>query len=137
MFRAALKRTLSARPMTSGLASSFRSSAPAMSKKVSLHVFVSPSISLRNFGQILTYSPKYNPKDWVIVPSAPGDQELMFANVVDNTMTWYTPEGMTAAEIMQIPDAKEFLKDEEGAEFYIKKMAEEKKRDQENGVFQD
>ncbi|KAH6905031.1 hypothetical protein BKA70DRAFT_1565413 [Coprinopsis sp. MPI-PUGE-AT-0042] len=112
MFRAALKRTLSARPVTSGLASSFRSSAPVMSKK-------------------------YNPKDWVIVPSAPGDQELMFANVVDNTMTWYTPEGMTAAEIMQIPDAKKFLKDEEGAEFYIKKMAEEKKRDQENGVFQD
>jgi ABC-type proline/glycine betaine transport system substrate-binding protein len=61
----------------------------------------------------------------------------MFTNIVDNTITWYTPEGMTAAEIMQIPKAKKFMQDEEGAELYIKQMAEQKKKDQAGGVFQD
>ncbi|KAH6901531.1 hypothetical protein BKA70DRAFT_1229701 [Coprinopsis sp. MPI-PUGE-AT-0042] len=84
-----------------------------------------------------TMNKKYNPADWVIVANAPGNRELMFVNVADNTKTWYTPEGMTAAEIMQIPHSKKFLQNEEGAEFYIKRMAEEKKRDRENGVFQE
>lgn len=87
--------------------------------------------------KVLTYPPKYNPKDWVIIANAPGNRELMFANVVENTKTWYTPEGMTAAEIMQIPRVKKFLEDEEAAECYIKQMTEQKKRDRENGVFQD
>ncbi|KAH6904998.1 hypothetical protein BKA70DRAFT_1565391 [Coprinopsis sp. MPI-PUGE-AT-0042] len=113
MFRAVLKRALFARPaMTSaGLETSFHSSAPAMRKK-------------------------YNPKEWQIVPTAPGNQELAFANLADGKDTWYTPEGMTAAEIMQIPKAKRFFKDEESADFYIKYMAEQKKQDRAKGIFQ-
>ncbi|KAH6873760.1 hypothetical protein BKA70DRAFT_1577662, partial [Coprinopsis sp. MPI-PUGE-AT-0042] len=52
MFRAAWKRALCARSVTStGLESSFHSSAPAMGKK-------------------------YNPKEWTIVGTSPGDCEL-------------------------------------------------------------
>ncbi|KAH6904993.1 hypothetical protein BKA70DRAFT_1226197 [Coprinopsis sp. MPI-PUGE-AT-0042] len=101
MFRATLRQALlSARPPISsdGLLSIFHLSAPAMRKK-------------------------YNPKERQIVGTAPGNQELAFANVVDGADTWYTPEGMTAAEIMQIPGARRFFDNEEEAEFYIQYMA--------------
>ncbi|KAH6905011.1 hypothetical protein BKA70DRAFT_1431585 [Coprinopsis sp. MPI-PUGE-AT-0042] len=98
--------------MTSvGLTSSFHSSAPAMAKK-------------------------YNPKDWKIVPTAPGNQDLVFSNKVEGIITSYTPEGMTAAEIMQIPRAKKYLVHESVAEWYIKHMAEKKKHHLEKGLIQ-
>ncbi|KAH6904995.1 hypothetical protein BKA70DRAFT_1431571 [Coprinopsis sp. MPI-PUGE-AT-0042] len=113
MFRAALKRAPYARPMTSArVESSFHSSTPARNKKC-------------------------NPKEWRIAPTAPGDCEFVFMNMVDQTHTFYTPEGMTAAEIMQIPRARKYLWDEETAKFYIKLRAEKKKRARENGIFQD
>lgn len=61
----------------------------------------------------------------------------MFSNNADQTMTWYTPEGMSAAEIMEIPDAKNFFKDEDSARYYIEDMAEVKKKHREEGIFQD
>ncbi|KAH6873759.1 hypothetical protein BKA70DRAFT_1577661 [Coprinopsis sp. MPI-PUGE-AT-0042] len=92
--------------MTTGPASSFHSSAAVMSKR-------------------------YGPKEWRIIPCAPGNTDFVFNNVVEGTMTWYTPEGMTAAEIMQIPRAKNYLLHEGVAE------SEQKKRDRAKGIFQD
>jgi hypothetical protein len=80
---------------------------------------------------------QYNPKDWRIVVAAPGDYDLAFVNDVDGGISWYTPEGMTAAEIMQVPRAKRFFGNESGAECYIKRMAEKKRRAEEKGIFQD
>ena len=59
---------------------------------------------------------------------------MMFQNRVEGTYTWYTPEGMTAAEIMQIPTAKNFFPDEKSAQWYIDKMAEQKKEHQAKGI---
>ncbi|KAH6873757.1 hypothetical protein BKA70DRAFT_1413194 [Coprinopsis sp. MPI-PUGE-AT-0042] len=113
MFQAVSKQALRrAQPTRSGWLKSFHSSAPARSKKC-------------------------NPKDWKIVPTAPGNQDLVFFNKVDRTVTRYTPEGMTAAEIMQIPRAKKYLVHESVAEWYIKHMAEKKKRHREQGSFHD
>jgi hypothetical protein len=97
-----------------------------MGKKVSLTLFI----------EMVSHSLQYKPKDWRIIVCAPGDYDLAFVNPVDGGDTWYTPEGMTAAEIMQIPRAKRFFRDEFGAECYIKRMAERKRRNREKGIFQ-
>jgi hypothetical protein len=65
----------------------------------------------------------------------PGGSEIAFINTVDGGDTWYTPEGMTAAEIMQIPGSKRLFGDESGAERYIKIKAEHKRRTEEKGMF--
>lgn len=56
---------------------------------------------------------------------------------MDGTETWYTPEGTTALEIMEIPDAKKLFSDEDGANSYIELMAREKKKHREKGLIQD
>jgi hypothetical protein len=98
-----------------------------MGKKVSLTLFI----------EMFPHSLQYNPKDWRLLACSPGGCDLAFVNDVDGSNSWYTPEGMTAAEIMQIPRAKKFFGDESGAERYIKLMAAKKKRSQEKGIFQD
>jgi hypothetical protein len=90
-----------------------------------------------SFVEMLSHMVQYNPKDWRLLVCSPGGCDLAFVNVVDRANSWYTPEGMTAAEIMQIPRAKRLFGDESGAERYIKLMAEKKKRAEEKGIFQD
>jgi len=71
--------------------------------------------------------PDFNPKDWRIISTAPGNQELSFVNDKLKLSTWYYPEGATAAQIMQIPDAKRwFPVDEEAIVAYMQKMDAER-----------
>ncbi|KAJ3532458.1 hypothetical protein NMY22_g3508 [Coprinellus aureogranulatus] len=79
---------------------------------------------------------KYNPQDWVIVGASPGNLDMAFQNVVDNSLTWYTPEGMTAEEIMQIPTAKNFFQDEKAAQWYIDAKAKEKAELRAKGIIE-
>ena len=70
--------------------------------------------------------PKFTPKDWQIIETSPGGVDCDFVNKKTGEETWYTPEGMTAAEILAIPGAKKFFPTLERAEAYIKIKKEEK-----------
>ncbi|KAJ3510765.1 hypothetical protein NMY22_g15871 [Coprinellus aureogranulatus] len=77
---------------------------------------------------------KYKPKDWVITGTSSGNLDMMFGNVVDQSYTWYTPKGMTAKEIMQIPNAKQFFRNEKQAQWYIDHKAKEKSENMAKGI---
>ncbi|KAJ3510767.1 hypothetical protein NMY22_g15873 [Coprinellus aureogranulatus] len=77
---------------------------------------------------------KYNPKDWVITGTSSGNLDMKFGNAVDQSFTWYTPEGMTAEEIMQIPNAKNFFRDAKQAQWYIDDKAKEKAENLAKGI---
>ena len=66
------------------------------------------------------------PKDWRIIETSPSGLELTFTNDKTGESTWYTPDGMSAAEIFVIPGAKKHWGSIEEVERYIKKMAEDK-----------
>ena len=69
---------------------------------------------------------KHNPKDWKIIEESPSGLERTFFNRKTVESTWYTPQGMTASEILEVPGAKKYWSTAEEAERYIKEMAEEK-----------
>ncbi|KAJ3508683.1 hypothetical protein NMY22_g16534 [Coprinellus aureogranulatus] len=100
MFRLALRRAMSSKATAATKGPSSSTSASAM--------------------------PKKNPKDWEIIGTSPGNVDMMFQNRVEGTYTWYTPEGMAAEEIMQIPTAKDFFVDVDAARWYIDYKAKEK-----------
>lgn len=52
--------------------------------------------------------------------------ERAFVNDKTGESTWYTPEGMTASEILQIPGARRYWSTNEEVEEYIKRMAADK-----------
>jgi len=68
------------------------------------------------------------PQDWKILRTSPSGLELTFTNDKTGESTWYTPQGMTSAEILAIPGAKKHWGSTEQVEEYIKKMAQEKAR---------
>ncbi|PPQ71920.1 hypothetical protein CVT26_007181 [Gymnopilus dilepis] len=72
--------------------------------------------------------PGFNPKDWKLVEGSPGGVDLLFVHRKTDERTWYTPEGMSAEEILAIPRAKKYWSTVEEVEKYIKEMAEEKAR---------
>ncbi|KAJ3515126.1 hypothetical protein NMY22_g14530 [Coprinellus aureogranulatus] len=109
MFRLALRCAMSSRATAATKSSASSTSAPAEPKK-------------------------YNPKDWVIIGASPGNVDMMFRNHVEDTYTWYTPEGMTAEEIMQIPTAKEFFGNLAAAQWYIDDKAREKVENLAEGI---
>jgi len=49
-----------------------------------------------------------------------------FFNEKTGASTWYTPEGMSAADILAIPDAKKYWSTVKDVEEYIKEMADQK-----------
>jgi len=71
-------------------------------------------------------SPLFNPKDWKIIETSPGGVELEFFNKKTGASTWYTPEGMSAADILAIPDAKNYWSTVKDVKEYIKEMADQK-----------
>ncbi|KIM35481.1 hypothetical protein M413DRAFT_14550 [Hebeloma cylindrosporum] len=68
------------------------------------------------------------PEDWYIVETSPGGVERDFVNRKTGESTWYTPEGMTAEEILAIPDAKKYWWTTKQVEKYMKEMAAQKAR---------
>lgn len=66
------------------------------------------------------------PKHWRIIETSPSGLELTFTNDKTGECTWYTPEGMTAAEILAIPGAKKHWRSIGDVERYMKEMAESK-----------
>ncbi|KAJ3510694.1 hypothetical protein NLJ89_g4530 [Agrocybe chaxingu] len=70
--------------------------------------------------------PTFDPQDWYTIATSSGGRDLSFEHRVTGEHSWYTPEGMTAAEIMEIPNASKHFRSVEDAKFYIKKMAAEK-----------
>ncbi|KDR70550.1 hypothetical protein GALMADRAFT_159776 [Galerina marginata CBS 339.88] len=71
---------------------------------------------------------KFNPEDWRIIKTSPGGIDRDFVNRKTGESTWYTPEGMSAAEILAVPGAREYWSTVKEVEEYIKEKAEEKKR---------
>jgi hypothetical protein len=78
--------------------------------------------------EITRQRPKFNPKDWKIIETT-GGVDLDFVNKKTGESTWYTPEGMSAAEIFAIRGAKKYWVDVEDVEKYIKEMADVKVKD--------
>ena len=70
-----------------------------------------------------------SPKNWKIVKTHSAG-ELSFYNGATGENSWYTPEGMTAEEILEIPGSNEYFKTKEQAQQYINQMAAEKARDE-------
>ncbi|KAF9531838.1 hypothetical protein CPB83DRAFT_903985 [Crepidotus variabilis] len=70
----------------------------------------------------------YTPADWRIIETSPSGLERTFTNDKTGEETWYTPDGMTASEILKIPGAKKYWKNESDVQKYIKEMAAEKAR---------
>ncbi|KIM37925.1 hypothetical protein M413DRAFT_448189 [Hebeloma cylindrosporum] len=67
-----------------------------------------------------------NPKDWKIIETSSGGLERDFYNEKTGESTWYTPEGMSASDILAIPDAKKYWSTVEQVELYIREMAAQK-----------
>ena len=68
----------------------------------------------------------FNPKDWKIIETSPSGIERDFVNKKTGQSTWYTPEGMSASDILSIPGAKKYWSTIEEVEEYIKEMADQK-----------
>ncbi|KIM35475.1 hypothetical protein M413DRAFT_348846 [Hebeloma cylindrosporum] len=66
------------------------------------------------------------PEDWYIIETNSGGREKEFVNRKTRELTWYTPEGMTAEEILAVPGAKKYWSTTAKVEKYIKEMAAEK-----------
>jgi hypothetical protein len=62
-----------------------------------------------------------------------GRLDLHFFNRKTNKLVLYTPEGMTAEDLMQIPDAGNYFLSKEEAEEYIKWMVAVRQRDTQSG----
>jgi len=73
-------------------------------------------------------SKAFVPQDWKIIETSPGGLDKDFVNIKTNKSTWYTPEGATAAEILEVPDASKYWSSVQEVEKYIKKMAAEKEQ---------
>ena len=69
---------------------------------------------------------KFDPKDWKIIETSPGGVDLDFVNRKTGESTWYTPEGMSGAEIFAIRGARKYWVNVEDVEEYIKKKAAQK-----------
>lgn len=71
---------------------------------------------------------KFVPEDWYIVEAGPGGGiELDICNSKTKEATWFIPEGMTAEEILAIPDAKKYWSTIEEVKEYMEEKAIEKK----------
>jgi len=68
------------------------------------------------------------PEDWRIIKTSPGGRDKDFVNDKTGEQTWYTPEGMTAEEILRVPGAREYWNSVSDVQEYIKEMAEQKAR---------
>ncbi|RDB30104.1 hypothetical protein Hypma_013843 [Hypsizygus marmoreus] len=66
------------------------------------------------------------PADWRIIETSPSGLERTFVNDKTGESTWYTPVGMSADEILQIPGAKKYWSTKEQVEEYVQQMAAEK-----------
>jgi len=71
-------------------------------------------------------SKKFVPEDWKIIETSPGGVDKDFYNSKTKEHTWYTPEGMSAAEILSVPDAKKYWSSIKEVEKYMEKMATQK-----------
>lgn len=54
--------------------------------------------------------------------TSPGGRDRAFVNEKTGESTWYIPEGMSATEILAIPDARKYWSTLEQVEEYIKRM---------------
>ena len=64
--------------------------------------------------------------DWIIVKTSPGAVECEYVNTKTDIATWFTPEGMSAADILAIPYAKKYRSTITEVERYIELMNKEK-----------
>ena len=93
-----------------------------------ISVRISPSLwsASDNYLQPET-PPKFStPKDWKIIETHLGGIERSFVHRKTNYCTWYTPEGMSPAEILAVPGAWKYWSTVEDVEEYIKEMEKEK-----------
>ncbi|KDR70554.1 hypothetical protein GALMADRAFT_254632 [Galerina marginata CBS 339.88] len=86
------------------------------------------NLSARLYHSTPAFNMSSLPADWKIIETSPGGVELDFVNKVTGESTWYTPEGMSATDILAIPDAKKYWSKAEEVEVYIKEKADEKKK---------
>jgi hypothetical protein len=84
-------------------------------------------------GSDLIKNQPFVPADWSFLEASPGGLDFNFVNRKTNKMVLYTPEGMTAEDLMQIPRAGKYFSSKEEAEEYIKRMVAERQRDTESG----
>ncbi|RDB15122.1 hypothetical protein Hypma_012668 [Hypsizygus marmoreus] len=75
------------------------------------------------------------PADWRIIETSPGGIDRSFVNDKTGESTWYTPKGLSADEILQIPGAKKYWSTKEKVEEYVQQMnaEEEKYRGKDDG----
>jgi hypothetical protein len=74
------------------------------------------------------------PTDWELLDMSYGyDNTLTFFNEKTGEITDYTPKGMTAEELMQIPYASAYFDTKEVAEAYIEERAVKRQCDAEEG----
>jgi hypothetical protein len=66
------------------------------------------------------------PKDWKIIETSPGGVDLSFYNRKTGEATWYTPKGMSAEDILQIPQAQVYWRNKEHVEEFMEEMAKRK-----------
>jgi hypothetical protein len=74
------------------------------------------------------------PADWVFIEASPGGLDLHFYNKKTHEVTMYTPKGMVAEELIQIPGAGKYFYSKENAAEYIKRIAAERQTDAEAGL---
>jgi hypothetical protein len=58
-----------------------------------------------------------------MVETFPGGVDFVFRNRVTGEITWYTPKGMTAEDILQIPRARRYWAIKEDVEAFMERMA--------------
>jgi hypothetical protein len=71
----------------------------------------------------------FDPKEWVLVKTS-SNGELSFYNQRTGEDDWYTPPGMTAEEILAIPNSGKFFKTRDQVMGYMKYMAAERAKDE-------
>jgi hypothetical protein len=77
---------------------------------------------------LLIHAQSVVPKDWKIIEASPGGVDLAFYNRKTGETTWYTPEGMSAEEMLQIPRARVYWRDKEQVEEFMERMATRKEK---------
>ena len=86
---------------------------------------------------VKTGNQPFIPTDWELLDTSYGyDNTLTFFNQKTADFTYYTPKGMTAEELMQIPYASAYFDTKEVAEAYIKERAVKRQRDAEEGILE-
>ncbi|KIM34843.1 hypothetical protein M413DRAFT_32983 [Hebeloma cylindrosporum] len=85
-----------------------------------------PALSMSSEPSHFSAEDHSNPANWKIIETHPGGIELEFYNRKTTECTWYTPEGMSATDILAVPDSKKYWSTIEKVERYMRKMAADK-----------